>query len=62
MIVTFVVDKTGRVKDAEVVESVNAILDGAALDFIKSMPRWTPGVQEGKNVDVTMELPVNFNP
>jgi len=62
VIVTFVVDKTGRVKDAEVVESVNAILDEAALDFIKSLPRWTPGVQEGKNVDVTMELPMNFNP
>ncbi|WP_181151246.1 energy transducer TonB [Sphingobacterium gobiense] len=61
VIVQFVVDKRGKTKDAKIVKSVNEVLDKAALDFIKSLPRWTPGVQDGKNVEITMELPVSFN-
>ena len=61
VIVQFVVDKRGNTKDAKVVNSVNEVLDKAALDFIKSLPRWTPGIQNGKNIEIKMELPVNFN-
>ena len=61
VIVQFVVTKSGKTKGAKVVKSVNEVLDKAALDFIKSLPRWTPGVQDGKNIEIKMELPVSFN-
>lgn len=62
VIVRFVVDKNGRTRDAEVAQSVNEVLDKAALDFVKSLPRWAPGILEGKNVNIKMELPINFQP
>ena len=61
VIVQFVVTKSGKTKGAKIVKSVNEVLDKAALDFIKSLPRWTPGVQDGKNIEIKMELPVSFN-
>lgn len=61
VIVQFVVDKRGKTKDVTIVKSVNEVLDKAAFDFIKSLPRWTPGVQDGKNVEIKMEFPLNFN-
>lgn len=60
VIVRFVVNKKGKTKDAKVVQSVNEVLDKAAFDFIKSLPRWTPGVLNGKKIKVEMELPVIF--
>lgn len=62
VIVRFVVDKKGRTRDAEVVQSVNKAFDKAALDFVKSLPRWTPGALKGKSVNIKMEVPVNFQP
>lgn len=61
VIVQFVVDKRGKTKDPKIVKSVNEVLDKAALDFIKSLPRWAPGVQNGKNIEIKMEVPVSFN-
>src|SRR5690606_8539785 len=61
VIVQFVVDKCGKTKDVKIVKGVNEVLDKAALDFIKSLPRWTPGVQDGKNIEIKMQLPVSFN-
>ncbi|TJZ62965.1 energy transducer TonB [Sphingobacterium olei] len=61
VIVRFVVDKNGRTRDAEVVQGVHKVLDDAALDLINSLPQWTPGVLDGKNVDIKMELPLRFN-
>src|SRR5690606_12074240 len=60
VIVRFVVDRNGKTKDAEVVQSLSRAFDEAALDLIKSLPLWTPGVLNGKKVDIKMELPLNF--
>jgi len=60
VIVRFVVDRNGKTKDAEVVQSLSEAFDKAALDLIKSLPMWTPGVSDGRNVDIKMELPLNF--
>lgn len=58
--VSFVIDKNGAVTDAKVVKSVDASLDKEALRVINSLPKWQPGKQRGKAVDVQFVLPIEF--
>ena len=57
----FVVDKEGTVRGAKVIKSVDPALDNEALRVINSMPKWTPGRQNGKLVNVKYTIPVTFN-
>jgi len=59
--VKFVVDKTGKVTNAKVSRGVDPSLDKEAKRIVESMPKWSPGKQQGENVDVTYEMPINFN-
>ena len=61
VIAQFVVDKEGSVRDAHVVKSVDPALDAEALRVINNMPKWRPGRQNGKVVNVKYTIPVNFN-
>ena len=58
--VTFLITSTGKVKNAEVREPVNPLLDAEAKRLISSMPDWKPGAQSGKPVDVWYRVPVEF--
>ena len=59
--VTFVVDSNGKIKDARVQKSSgNEALDKESVHVVESMPRWTPGKQNGKNVAVQYTLPIMF--
>lgn len=61
VICLFVVEKDGSITNVEVVRSGgDASLDAEAIRVIKSMPKWTPGKQRGKNVRVKYSVPVNF--
>ncbi len=60
VIVQFVVDKTGRVGEVKVVRSVDKELDKEAVRLCKSLPKFTPGRQNGKAVSVWYTLPVTF--
>ena len=59
--VMFVIDKTGAVKDARVIRGVSPELDEVALNAVKEMPKWKPGTQNGKFVNVQFNLPINFS-
>ena len=61
VIVQFVIDKTGAVKDAKVIRSVEADMDAEALRVINSMPKWEPGRQNGKIVSVKYTIPIRFS-
>ncbi len=58
--VRFTIDYKGNVKDPEVVRSVDPLLDSAALDVIARCPQWSPGIQGGKQVNVSMTVPISF--
>ena len=59
--VTFVVDSNGMIKDARVQKSSgNEVLDKESVRVVESMPRWTPGKQNGKNVAVQYTQPIMF--
>lgn len=56
----FVINKDGSIEDVQVVRSVDPSLDKEAMRVIKLMPKWQPGIQNGKPVRVKYYLPVNF--
>jgi len=60
--VSFVVDKNGKIKDPKILKSFVGAknFENEVLRVVNSMPDWTPGRQEGKNVDVQFTLPINF--
>ena len=60
VIVSFIVEKNGSVSSVQVVKSVDPSLDREALRVVNSMPRWTPGRQNGQPVRVKYTLPVSF--
>lgn len=58
--VSFVVDATGKIRNAKVVNGVDDELNAEALRVVESAPAWAPAKQNGKNVPVTCSIPVTF--
>ena len=58
--VKFTVTEEGQIKDAHVVKGVDEYLDNAALNVVKGMPNWTPGMKDGKPVAIEYTLPLSF--
>jgi TonB family protein len=56
----FVVDKTGKIVETEILEGVDKDLDKEAVRLINSMENWTVGIQKGKSVRVAMTVGVKF--
>ena len=60
VIISFVVERDGSISDVKVARSVDPSLDREAQRVVKSMPRWTPGKQNGQTVRVKYTVPVVF--
>ena len=60
VIVQFTVDEKGNLSDVKVAKKAEPSLDAEAVRVVKSMPRWNPGMQNGKAVKVRYTLPVTF--
>ena len=60
VIVQFVVRKDGSLSDFKVLRPVDPWLDAEAIRVISTMPKWKPGMQDGKPVSVKFTLPVTF--
>lgn len=64
VVVSFVVDQKGYIKDAQVVRDIGGGCGQEALrivEMMNSMPnRWAPGKQRGRAVKVLFNLPVKF--
>ena len=58
--VRFIVEKDGSISDVKPVLSVHPLLNKEAVRVVESMPKWTPGKQNGKPVRVRFNLPVMF--
>lgn len=61
VIVTFIVQKDGSVTHAKIAKSIDPELDAEALRVVRGMPKWIPGTQLGKPVNVKYFLPVKFS-
>ncbi len=57
---TFVVGTDGSVSDVKVMKGIGFGADEAAMEVIKKMPRWEPGIQNKTPVNVKYNLPITF--
>jgi periplasmic protein TonB len=60
VVVRFVVQKNGSVGNVEIVRSINPSCDKEVIRLVNSLPKWTPGSQDGKLVPVWYTMPVIF--
>lgn len=60
VIIQFMVDKTGSVVNIEITRGVDPALDKEARRVVASSPKWIPGKQRGKPVNVMFYFPINF--
>jgi periplasmic protein TonB len=58
--VRFIITKTGTIEQPTVMRAVNPLMEEEALRVIKSLPKWTPGIKDGKPVNVWFIIPVKF--
>lgn len=60
VVVGFIVDKDGSVTDVTVAKGVDPLLDEEAMRAVRLMPKWRPGMMNGKPVKTKFNLPVRF--
>ncbi len=59
----FVVKEDGSINDVQVLKGVPGCpeCDKVAVNAVKSMPKWKPGKQNGRQVSVYYNIPINFS-
>lgn len=60
VVLSFIVDADGYVKNVTVLRGVDPSIDKEAVRVVSSSPRWTPGRQRDKAVRVRYNFPLNF--
>lgn len=56
----FVVAKDGSISKVTVTRGVDPLLDQEAVRLLSAMPRWKPGLQNGKAVNVSYNIFITF--
>lgn len=60
VIIGFTVSKTGAISNPKIVKGLDFYCDKEAMRLIKQMPKWIPGKQYGRPVNVNYVLPIQF--
>jgi TonB family C-terminal domain len=60
VVVEFVIDKSGNIRDVNVVKSVSPSLDDEAVKVVSSSPKWKPAEYNGEKVNVKTSVPIVF--
>ncbi|MDR7129660.1 protein TonB [Algoriphagus sp. 4150] len=60
VLISFVVQTTGEISNAEIVSGIGGGCDEEVLRLVKESPKWKPGKKDGQVVNTQMMLPVNF--
>lgn len=60
VILKFIVEKDGSLRDSAVIHSVHPMIDREALRLVGQMPKWNPGKRAGIPVRVRYCLPIKF--
>ena len=61
VLVTFIVNKNGKVENAKVTRGIDPALDAEAIRVVSLLPDWKPGMQRGTAVDVVYTMPFEFS-
>lgn len=59
--ISFVVSKTGDITDVKILRGIHPSIDEESVRVIKLMPKWEPGTQYGKPVNVQYNMPIKFS-
>jgi TonB family protein len=62
VIAGFTVGRDGCLTDIKILRGVGTQNDEEVLRVLQLMPKWRPGIQNGRPVRVSYSIPVNFNP
>ena len=57
---SFVVEKDGTITDIKILRDIGSGCGAEAVRVVKMMPKWKPGMMQGKPVRVQFALPINF--
>ena len=60
VIVSFMVERDGSLSDIKVVRGLDPAFDEEALRVVKMMPKWSPGVTDGKISVMRYTIPIIF--
>ena len=60
VIVKFIIDESGMVKDAAIAKGIHPLLDNEALRVVHKLPRFIPAEYDGKPKSSYFSLPINF--
>lgn len=60
VIIDFVVDKEGNIKDMKPITSYGYGMEEEAMRVIHKSAPWQPSIQEGKAINTKMRLPITF--
>lgn len=60
VILQFVVTKKGEIENLKITRSTFPSLDEEAIRIVRLMPKWYPGKQDGKDVNVYCTMPISF--
>ena len=60
VLVQVIIDSNGNVTNPKITKSVDPSLDAEAIRVTANMPKWQPGMQRGKAVNVKYTFPIEF--
>lgn len=58
--ISFVIEEDGSVSDVEIISAPADDLGQEAIRVLLASPKWKPGMQNGKPVPVSFQIPINF--
>lgn len=60
VVARFMVKEDGSVSDVTILKSANPLLDEESVRVVSSLPKFTPGLLNGKAVPVWFMIPIDF--
>jgi protein TonB len=60
VIVSFYIEKDGRLTNFKIVKSMGREFDAEALRVLKKSPKWIPAMKNGKTIRIKYAVPINF--
>ncbi|WP_317900235.1 TonB family protein [Aurantibacillus circumpalustris] len=60
VLIQFMVDEEGTIRNVKILKSISPELDEEALRVVRGMPTWTPGQIDGTTVHSYFNLPISF--
>lgn len=60
VVISFIVDSKGAIQDLKLEHGVEREIDLAAMTLFNKMPKWKPGIKDGKPCATMVAVPINF--